>query len=786
MSLSSVLLPKSKQKKGKEIDTELDALFKSTFPTERPKPAPPETDTQNASQSSPKNLKRKHDTVQADSPIPDVSTKRAKAKTEKPKHKADKKKPEAKKEKEKKVATDEDEDMEDEDEEDGDDEDNSDLENAYFLSRSKLAAGAKPKKNGKGHDIGDVESDESGGDEDEMDVDEDGEAGGEAEEEDGDDGNDDEEEDAADAPPPQHESLSSKSKKKKEKSKPKRKEKYVPEGETPEQRDARTIFIGNLSLEVAQRKSLLKAFQRHILSLIPPFPDPNSTAKPKIESTRFRSVPFSVPTSRLDGDDAAAAEKSSKGKAKSTDRSSSWKSKSSSNSNDADPDTTDPKKFLTPAQKKKIAFINHDFHSSADTIHAYIVFAHPSSLLHVPARPNLPPPPETMDPYTAARLAKEACDGSIFMERALRVDIVGKGTVTGGSSTNEPSELREIKEREQIIKTDVDPKRCIFVGSLDFESKEEDLRVFFEGVVSGVMGPRGVSENDGDGEEAGEGEEENSEAEEEEEGESDEDDEDEAQGEEEESEGDEDEDEDKDKDKDEEKKSKSSKKTQPRKENEESKRWVTQVRIIRDKDTQLGKGFAYVQFATRECVDEILALEPSKLKFAKRKLRVERCKTLPGGRSRVKLSSKAGKGGDAKSSSAKSKPGEKPGRASKASGAVVRGPGRIPKGDPNLGQKLAHLSKEERKAAKAADADRMARRLAKKKARMAMGTGLDSGKTKKDGKGKEKGKERTRERKSRSSSSKIGKGKDHGVGSAAKNKGKRRSEKSVQKRNLKK
>ncbi|KAG6892184.1 hypothetical protein C0993_004597, partial [Termitomyces sp. T159_Od127] len=70
--------------------------------------------------------------------------------------------------------------------------------------------------------------------------------------------------------------------------------KYVPADETPEIRDQRTIFVGNVSVEVAQKKSLLKQLHRHILSQIP-------TAK--IESTRFRSVPFQAPTSTLPGDD---------------------------------------------------------------------------------------------------------------------------------------------------------------------------------------------------------------------------------------------------------------------------------------------------------------------------------------------------------------------------------------------------------------------------------------------------------------------------------------------------
>jgi len=117
-------------------------------------------------------------------------------------------------------------------------------------------------------------------------------------------------------------------------------------------------------------------------------------------------------------------------------------------------------------------------------------------------------------------------------------------------------------------------------------------------------------------------------------------------------------------------------------------------------------------------VDEVLAMEESKLRFAKRKLRVQRCKILPNG-------SKTDKAAATKNASA----------SSKAAGAPVIN---IPKGDPSLGEKLATLSKEERKQVKAADADRLARRMAKKKARMALS---------KQGvpvHGKEKGRERAR------------------------------------------
>ncbi|KAK0463440.1 hypothetical protein IW261DRAFT_1427572 [Armillaria novae-zelandiae] len=41
--------------------------------------------------------------------------------------------------------------------------------------------------------------------------------------------------------------------------------------------------------------------------------------------------------------------------------------------------------------------------------------------------------------------------------------------------------------------------------------------------------------------------------------------------------------------------------------------WVTRVWTVRDKESQVGKGFAHVQFSDRQCVDEVLALEEKQL-----------------------------------------------------------------------------------------------------------------------------------------------------------------------------
>ena len=122
-----------------------------------------------------------------------------------------------------------------------------------------------------------------------------------------------------------------------------------------------------------------------------------------------------------------------------------------------------------------------------------------------------------------ARAAVAAADGSVFLGRTLRVDAVAK----------EAAEERG------------DPRRTVFVGNLDFATKDEDLRVFFEGVVSAERGPPGESEESSDEEE------------EEDEGEK-------------------------------------------GAEGAKAKTWVRHVRVVRDKDTQLGKGFAYVEFAVSQ------------------------------------------------------------------------------------------------------------------------------------------------------------------------------------------
>jgi nucleolar protein 12 len=167
-------------------------------------------------------------------------------------------------------------------------------------------------------------------------------------------------------------------------------------------------------------------------------------------------------------------------------------------------------------------------------------------------------------------------------------------------------------------------------------------------------------------------------------------------------------------------------------------------------------------------VDEILALEEGKIKFAKRKLRVQRCKATTS--SSVLAKRKVEKGTAASLREGKGINPPSSGSTSTRTPASRS----IPKGDPNLGKQLEHLSKEERKREKAANAERVARRLAKKQVKAAM----TKEKSKFGGDGR--GKERVRVRK---------KGRASGASLSGRPKAKKsrvRSDANIAKRNTKK
>ncbi len=194
-------------------------------------------------------------------------------------------------------------------------------------------------------------------------------------------------------------------------------------------------------------------------------------------------------------------------------RAAEWRDKQKTKGTDEDEVKEDEKKYMTPGQKRRLAFIKGELHDSAARVNAYVVFAHP-----IPSdlRPSNVPHKDVMDPFEAAKTAVLTCNGTAFEGHTIHVDYVGKRTQQ--PTADEPDMVQ------------ADPKRSIFVGNLDFAAAEEDLRAFFEATMCTERGSAPEVNDES---------------------------------------------------------------------SELSKTWVENVRIVRDRETQLGKGFAYVQFLVR-------------------------------------------------------------------------------------------------------------------------------------------------------------------------------------------
>lgn len=449
------------------------------------------------------------------------------------------------------------------------------------------------------------------------------------------------------------------------KDKPRKKKPVLEQADDSElDRSKRTLFVGNVPVSALTTRSVRKQFQRH-MEAVSPYPQCT-----QVVSLRFRSVSFSVPTS-----DAAPKEETAPGPSnKRRERARLFRERQGGNGSSAPTP-------LTAQQKRKIAFIRQDLNERAESVHAYVRLGDPA-LVHAHRQRDGEPHDERLTGPVLATLLARALDNTVFEGRHLRADTVQR---------LEPHEMIEAG-LDQVHLPDgtplshrsastVDPKRTIFVGNLDFEAQEEEVRALFEKLVREERGeppmvPSQAVRLDGtpvsDAMRPGE--------------------------------------------------------------------WVESVRIVRDKATQLGKGFAYVKFVDSLCVDEMIALHEAeeafiaagrhstrpassrpvarpiqladgeefrrRVKLRKRALRISRCKATTGDESR-----KRSQPMDPPRTPPKRRLPEALARA-RASGAPT------PQGSsPGVRADLSMLSKEQRAALKKSDPARQARRLQKKQAK---------------------------------------------------------------------
>jgi nucleolar protein 12 len=170
-----------------------------------------------------------------------------------------------------------------------------------------------------------------------------------------------------------------------------------------------------------------------------------------VESVRFRSIPFKNPTSKLPEDDDKPAAGPTRRQQRELDRVSQWK--------EGKEPEDQPKNYLTPSEKKRVAFIKKELHDTAGSVNAYIVFAYPEG--------TVDEDDPASDPFKAVELAVAECDGATFMDRIIRVDFANRSSTQASG----PS----------------DPKLAIFIGNLDFEAQEEGLRTFFDNLIASEL-----------------------------------------------------------------------------------------------------------------------------------------------------------------------------------------------------------------------------------------------------------------------------------------------------------
>lgn len=382
-----------------------------------------------------------------------------------------------------------------------------------------------------------------------------------------------------------HETLLHKKKDRKASKKDKGLNIEVPQAE----KDLRSLFIGNLPVSILTSRPKIKDLKRHLISYSP---YPSIT---RIESIRFRSIPFAKPTEDFDARNPSEAEQ----KARKRQRTAAYKEAH------LDASASEKKTFLTGSQKRKVAFITQKLNEKADSINAYVTLSpFPQSGVTKLQEVHGAEKTNHLTPQVLTSLLAAMTDETVFQERHLRVDLVNplqpsdivesgldkvrtsSGDTLGASVAKSGSSDHESR------------KRSVFVGNMEFETKEEELREFFQLLLEKERGPAPVTPRLDF--------------------------------------------------------SQCSLLPEPsfmENVNTRGSSWVQGVRIIRDGATQMGKGFGYVKFLDAICVDEIIALFEEettfleaiksgkkvsteqirrKFKLKGRPLRVSRCKVPRG------------------------------------------------------------------------------------------------------------------------------------------------------------
>lgn len=323
-------------------------------------------------------------------------------------------------------------------------------------------------------------------------------------------------------------------------------------------------------------QSLTRALKKRIVAMSP---YPSIT---RVDALRYRSVAFSVPTGDYSAEDSAAAEKKRA-------RSQAYKQAvAEADAAENGEPAARGQVYLNPRQKRKVAYINQDINERSKSVNAFITLdkltdddyeklakIQGSSLEQA----------RKITPSVLAALIAARLDDTLFEGRHLRLDLAvplplselvaaGLDKFLSAPSTSAATADGFTVALSRVLggsggKSRQENSRTLFVGNMDFEADEEDVRALFEGLVREERGPASAQVSvSGDaaitavldrlglpamqrGSDDGEDEDTDLAA---------------------------------------------------------TPTWVTSVRLIRDPATQMGKGFGYIRFRDEESVDEMMAI----------------------------------------------------------------------------------------------------------------------------------------------------------------------------------
>ncbi|SGZ28238.1 BQ5605_C027g10293 [Microbotryum silenes-dioicae] len=279
------------------------------------------------------------------------------------------------------------------------------------------------------------------------------------------------------------------------KKKPSNKDKRLERDDTPEQRDARTVFLGNVPATCATSRPMKKALIRHVLqspTLLQLLPADFPTLK--CDSIRFRSIAFaSTVFGRKESqtNDPDALEVDAEG-GRNRKRAREWRDAEGSDqrgvrggfhAKEPVPSSSSNRGSsgaLTDGQKRRVALFRGDLNQGKSTCNAYLVL-----------EPLKNTPSSSLSDADLLKLIVQSVDATHFEGYTLRADIVrprstaaliAAAQISAKPDLSIPLPANALKGPVYVVPT-AEARRTVFIGGLDFTETEENVRKAIEAVL---------------------------------------------------------------------------------------------------------------------------------------------------------------------------------------------------------------------------------------------------------------------------------------------------------------